>query len=296
MAFFILVLVLFLFLRDNLSLTQNLHHLCLTGLNFNSSFPDIYQALICGKRLPYGSVREIFVKGGLIHLMIVSGAHLIFLERLLIKAPIPKSLNRGFIYLSLILYACVSQLNPPVLRALFSFFLLRFSRKYKLFWSPVSITLLSGVLCVIYKPETQDSFSLQLSVLTSLLYHSCRDSLKRSFLIYLFVLPIINHWQDLSSLTVFINWILAPVISAFLFPLSFLSAFFPFLYPLSDRLWLICLKVLQGIQFLPFQQSLYDWRLPKEWIWFYIIFLWVFLARLERFFIRIKIKRRATGE
>ncbi|MBC6414832.1 MAG: ComEC/Rec2 family competence protein [Bdellovibrionales bacterium] len=288
--FFILVFIPFLFFFDSFKLSQSLHQLCLNNLSFDSSIPEIYQALICGKRLPYSELRELFVKGGLIHLMIVSGTHLIFLERLLLKIPFLKT---NFIYFFLTLYALTSQLNPPILRALFSFFLSKFSKKWNLFWSPISITLLSGFLCLLYRPNDQDSFSLQLSVLASLLHHSFKSPLKCSFFIYLLILPLINHWQELSSLTVLINWIIAPVISSFLFPLSFLTGFFPFLYVFSDFSWSICLKILKFIQQLPFDKSLHNWCLPKKWIWFYIIFIWFVLFHFKSFLIRMKIKRKS---
>ena len=289
MIFFFLIPV--LSLQAQFSLSQNLHELCLTELSFQSNYPEIYQALICGKRLPFGELRELFIKGGLIHLMIVSGAHLIFLEYWLSKLPVPSRLQNLFLSISLVIYALISQLHPPVLRALFSFFIRRFSEKNHLFWGPFQVTLLSAFFCLFYIPNAKDSFSLQLSVLATLLYHSCRNSLLRSFLIYLFILPIINHWQGLSSLTVLVNWILAPLISSLLFPLSFLSVFCPFLYPFTDVLWFLFLKILKITEFFPFKTSLFSWSLPRDWIWFYVLGLWCFLFHLESFLIRIKIKK-----
>ena len=288
---FLLFLILFLKGQAQFSLSENLHELCLTNLSFESSYPELYQALICGKRLPFGELRDIFVKGGLIHLMIVSGAHLIFLEHWLSKLPLPSKIKTPVLSISLLVYALVSQLHPPVLRALFSFFLRRFSEKNHLFWGSFQITLLSAFFCLFYVPNAKDSFSLQLSVLAALLYHSSRDSLFRSFLIYLFVLPIINHWQELSSLTVLINWILAPLISSILFPLSFLTVFLPFLYPLTDFLWSLFLKILKITELLPLQDSFFSWFLPKDWIWFYILGVWFFLFHLESVLIRMKIRK-----
>lgn len=285
-----MILTLFLNIQEQFSLSAGLHGLCLNKLSFESSYTEIYQALLCGKRLPFGELRDIFIKGGLIHLMIVSGAHLIFLEHWLSKLPFPSRLKTPFLYCSLILYALASQLHPPVLRALFSFFIRRFSAKNHLFWGPFQVTFVSAVFCLFCQLNAKDSFSLQLSLLATLLYHSCRDSLLRSFVIYLFILPIINHWQELSSLTVLINWILAPLISSILFPLSFLAGFFPFIYPFTDALWSLFLKILKLTEKLPFQNSFFSWPIPKDWIWGYILGVWFFLFHLESFLIRIKIK------
>ena len=238
----------FLFL-DLSSLSEEMHKICLKKLSFSSSFPEIYKALVCGKRLPYGEMKQLFVKGGLIHLTVISGAHLLFLESLWLKLPLPKNIKNKTLSLFLVLYALTGRFQPPVLRALFSVFFLQISQKLKLFWSPTGITLLSALACLIYNKEWVNSISLQLSVLASLVYSVPKSSLKKAFFIYLSLLPLLNHWQSLHPLTVLINWILAPVISGLLFPLSFLSPFLPFLYKLSDFLWLIFLKLLELVKF-----------------------------------------------
>ena len=278
---FIFLTLSFLFL-DLSSLSSEIHEICLKQLAFKSSLPDIYEALVCGKRLPYGEIKQLFVKGGLVHLTVVSGAHLLFLERFWLKLPLPKLIKNGGLSLFLILYALASQLNPPVLRALFSFFLFQLSQKLKLFWSPAGITLLSALFCLIYNKNWIDSISLQLSVLASLLYSSSKSSLKKAFFIYLSLLPLLNRWQNLHPLTVLINWILAPVISGLLFPFAFLSPFVPFLYKVSDFLWLIFLKLLEGVKFLPSNKPLIKYQLPEDWTWFYILLIFFALSAFKK--------------
>ena len=278
---FILFFVGFLFF-DLRELSREMHELCLKQLSFKSSFPEIYKALVCGKRLPYGELKQLFVKGGLIHLTVVSGAHLLFLESLCLKLPLPKKIKNGGISLFLILYALASQFQAPVLRALFSFFLRQASQKLKLFWSSAGITLLSALLCLIYNKDWLSSSSLQLSVLASLLYSSSQSFLKKSFLIYLFLLPFLNRWQSLHPLTVVINWICAPVISGLLFPFSFLSPFLPFFYKVSDFLWLIFLKLLEGVKFLPSDSAFIKYQLPESWTWFYILFVFFILSFFKK--------------
>ena len=267
----------------NLSaLSSEVHEICLQHLNFESSFPDIYKALVCGKRLPSGEVKQLFVKGGLIHLTVVSGAHLVFLESLWLKLPLPKTLKVKGLSLFLILYALASNLHPPVLRALFSFFLLQLSHNLQLFWSSTSIILFSALICLIYNVTWVDSVSLQLSVLASLVYSISKNSLKKSFFIYLFILPLLNRWQNLHPFTVLINWIAAPLISGFLFPLSFLSPFAPFLYKASDFLWLKFLWLLEGVKFLPSDTVLIQYQLPENWTWFYILLIFFVLSVLKK--------------
>ena len=278
---FILLLLAFLCF-DLTALSNEIHEICLKQLSFKSSLPDIYKALVCGKRLPYGELKQIFVKGGLIHLTVVSGAHLLFLENLYLKLPLPKPIKNGGLCFFLILYALASQFQPPVVRALFSFFLLQFSQRLKLFWSATGRTLLSALFCLIYNKDWIDSGSLQLSVLASLVYSVPKSSLKKAFFIYLFLLPFLNRWQSLHPLTVLINWILAPVISGLLFPLSFLSPFLPFLYKISDFLWLVFLRLLEGVKFLPADTALIKYQLPEKWTWFYILFIFFVLSAFKK--------------
>ena len=276
------VLFLLNYFWDLSLLSHEIHKTCLERLNFQSAVPDIYKALVCGQKLPHGEMKQLFVKGGLIHLTVVSGAHLIFLERLWLKLPLPKKAKKKGLSFFLILYALASQLNPPVLRALFSFFLSQLSQKQKLFWSPAGIILLSALLCLIYNKNWLDSVSLQLSVLASLLYSFSKSSLKKCFFIYLFTLPLLNRWQTLPPLTVLINWILAPIISGLLFPLSFISPFFPFLYKITDFLWLAFLRILDLIKLLDSNNSLIKYQLPENWTWLYILLIFLALSIFKK--------------
>ena len=265
------------------SVSSDLHHLCLEQLNFKTPMADIYKSLVCGKKLPTGGIKKLFIQGGLIHLTVVSGAHLLFLEQFWKKLPLPVLLKTHGLIIMLILYALASHLHPPVLRALFSFFLFRLSHSLKLFWSAHWITLFSGILCLIYQPTWVHSFSLQLSLLASLLQHISTSSIKKCFFIYLFILPVVNRWQALHPLTVLINWTLAPLISSLLFPLSFLSPFFPALYHLTDHLWAIAFHTLKVVTIFPSQSPLMKWHISKEWIWPYIGFVCFFLFAVRLF-------------
>ena len=255
-------------------ISNTLHELCLEQLNFDTPLSEIYKALVCGKRLAPGYVKEIFIKGGLIHLTVVSGAHLLFLEKFWKHLPWPAFLKNQGLFIVLILYALVSHLYPPVVRALFSFFLFQLSRSFKLFWNSHLITLLSGILCLIYKPSWIYSFSLQLSLLACFLQNISISSIKKSFFIYIFILPVINRWQALHPLTVLINWAFTPIIGSLLFPLSFLSPFFPPIYMITDFLWSIVLQVLKIMSFFPSQSPIMKWFIPKEGMWLYVSFVY----------------------
>lgn len=268
---------------DVQSLSYDLHELCLEKLHFKGQLKNIYESLVCGKRLPPGHLKELFIHGGLIHLTVVSGAHLLFLEKLWKKLPLPALIKTHGLFIILILYAFASRLYPPVVRALFSFFLFRLSQSFKLFWSAHLVTLLSGLLCLLYQPSWVHSFSLQLSLLACFLQNISTNPLKKCFFIYLFILPVVNRWQALHPFTVLINWTAAPLISSLLFPLTFLSPMVPGLYPLTDRLWSITLQTLKLVRFFPSQSPFMDWFVPDKWIWLYIAMVCLILFTVHWF-------------
>lgn len=257
-------------------LSLEFHKKCLQMSSLQSELQDIYKALICGKRLPEGSIKESFIRNGLIHLMVVSGAHLLFLEKFWKKVN-PPFFQTGGIIILLTLYTLTANLHPPVLRALFSFLLLKISSSYKLFWNSFLITHLSGILCLIYSPSWVFSPSLHLSWLASLSQNASPSRLKKSLLTYIIILPICNRWQFLHPFTVFINWIIAPFIGAVLFPLSLLTILFPPVHFITDKLWTGILKFLSLFQmFLP-DFHLIKWSVPESGVWIYILLVFIVL-------------------
>ena len=258
------------FLIDIREISAYLHDQCLSVLSLKGRWAPVYKALICGERLPQGSIKQVFIEGGLIHLMVVSGAHLLFLEKLWTKLPLPVFKKSGLFFF-LIFYALITELHPPVVRALFSFFLFQLSQNHKLFWGHFLITHLSGVLCLFYSPYWIRSISLQLSWLASLAHGTSSSSLKKAFLTYIIVFPIVSQWQFLHPLTVFINWSLAPLIGFVLLPLSFITAFFPFFQPFSDKVWNFVFFILKWAnQLMPDWPRLSIFKQFQGFMWFYI--------------------------
>lgn len=255
---------------DITELSSFLHNQCLSALPLKGQWKPVYEALICGQRLPRGSIRQTFTEGGLIHLMVVSGAHLIFMEKLWMKCPLPFFKKTGLFFL-IVFYALITHLHPPVVRALFSFFLFQMSHSKKLFWSHPLVTQLSGIFCLIYSPQWISSFSLQLSWLAALAYGISSSPLKKAFIIYLVAFPLISQWQFLHPLTVLVNWLLSPIIGFIMLPLSFVTALFSFLQPLSDTVWSLIFLILKWISgLLPDLPKPSFFQNAREYIWLYI--------------------------
>jgi len=254
-----------------LPLSEKLHSWCVQRIH--QSRPDqidIYLALLCGKRLPTGTLRDVFTHVGLIHLMVVSGAHLIFLEKMWLKLP-SWPFKNIFISSSLVIYSLMAGLHPPVFRALISFFLHRFVKRFQLFWSSYWVIMLSGVFSLMFNPKWISSTSLQLSLIGALGFVSSRYSkLFSCALCYLLLLPVLSQWTSLHPLTAGVNWIFYPIISVTLFPLSVFSFIFPFCYHITSYFWL---KLIQFLQLLkPFLEQIpfYIYPIHGYWIWIYI--------------------------
>ena len=278
-------------LEDLAPLSAALQQWCLDRVEAKArSSAEIYSALLCGKKLSYQShIREVFEGAGLIHLMVVSGAHLIFLEKL--WKPIPRFKFKNWcIAASLILYALMAGLYPPVVRALAGFVLARICRQWKLFWSPYWRVILSGVICLIISPSWISSISLQMSLIGALAFsYSCYSKFLGNAMCYTLLLPILSQWTLLHPASVFINWAFFPLISITLFPLSVLSFIFPFLYNAVNPLWSFLIKILGRLEIFLKHPPFYIPPLNPHWIWAYIaiIFfvsqcLWITLRRLRK--------------
>ena len=256
-----------------------LHKMCLERVEtINLEVPEIYFALLCGERLPDGDLKKIFISLGIIHLMVISGSHLIFIEKTWSLLPRFRFKNL-LLTLFLLIYSMSAGLKPPVLRALFSLLLSKINREMKLFWSPYTRVFISGLLCLLFNNTWVSSLSLQLSWLASLGMSNHRISkLKSCFLTFIFLLPIISQWGGLSPLSIILNWLITPLVSGLLLPLSFLTLLFPFLHPLPNELWQGFIHISQYLQpIMENYRSELNWSLNFFERWIYICLLSILL-------------------
>ena len=269
---------------------STLHGWCLDRISTHTFNTEIYSALICGKRLTFGGeLRKIFTDAGLIHLMVVSGAHLLFLEK--IFKFLPKfPFKNGFIFFSLVFYSLIAGLHPPIFRALVSFFLSVVSQKFRLFWTPYWRIMFSGIICLVLNPQWISSTSLQLSWIGALAFSTARYSRFLSqVLAYFLILPVISQWTGLHPLSIWINWIMFPVISMILFPLSVLSFIIPVVSPVTNFFWTHLIGILEKLQPVFQQTPFYIPYIPQKFRWIYIgcLFfigqmIWVLVRRYRR--------------
>ena len=223
--------------------------------------------MVCGAALPPGEELTLFLDTGLIHLMVVSGAHLMFLERGLEWLP-----SRAR-WLTLAFYCWLTGFGPPVVKAL-----ARRSVSAPLGrrgWSGLQIEAASVAVTLSFIPEWLFSRSFLMSwvcalalALPPLLRRAELDlALKVHLLMYAFCAG--------AGVGVFWNALFAPLVGAVLFPLSLAALAVPPLTPLTDLVWeafLWCLRA--GPRAAP---AMWFWPAARLVWWpltLQILFLW----------------------
>lgn len=206
----------------------------------SSPYSYFYSSLVCGTSLPAGALKSALADTSLLHLFVVSGSHLLFLEFFL-QLVLKKMPHRSIaIALLLFLYGVLVNLQAPVLRALLGFGFAYLNRLKKYFWRAHTVTFLSGTLCLCLVPLWSYSYSLLLSWTTSLVLAVAQEqapkdhSLIQSTLIYVFLLPVLLSFNCPAPTSIIFNVIAAPVLGFLLFPLSLVCFFIPWLTSVAD--------------------------------------------------------------
>ncbi len=133
-----------------------LHKTC-ESLTPISDYQDFYKALVCGTDLPPSQLKEYFKMSGLLHLIVVSGSHLIF-----ILFFYEKLFSDRFRYLKVILltvYTFITGLQPPTVRALVGIGIRKLNDTRSYFWDSVQISWITGVLTLVLYKNWSNSFS-----------------------------------------------------------------------------------------------------------------------------------------
>ncbi|MYE07865.1 MAG: hypothetical protein F4X95_03845 [Oligoflexia bacterium] len=243
----------------------------------------LYSAFICGERLPDGEIKKTFIALGIIHLTVISGAHLIFLEKIWNLLPVFRFKNI-LLALFLLTYSMSAGLSPPILRALFSLLLARINKKLKLFWSPYIRVHISGLLCLLCQNNWFHSLSLQLSWIASLGMSNHRLSrFKSCVLTFLLILPIVSQWGGVHPLSIILNWLITPLAACVLLPLSLLTVPFPILRFFTDEIWKYFLYGMNLFKPLTENRRIeLSWSLSSFQIWIYIC---IFFISLHLYFV-----------
>lgn len=280
--------------------TLFLQNACSNFFTSRLSQGELASAFVCGTPIRDLHVHEIFIQTGLIHLMVVSGSHLQMLS-LLLSWVTPKNWKSPWfdlgLALLLIFYALLSGFQPPVVRALAARLLMICSRFFHWSWDPGKINMAAGLLLLSLAPGWIFNFSFLLSWLASLglivapLCFSTPCRPRRRALAM--ALSAVQFWLtcfciqalmavallQFSVLGLFMNSLVAPLISILLFPLSLSVIVIPSLHGLIDIVWLSLLQFLQFFLVFATPTGISPYPSPDRWI-----YLWIFLAFIHAFF------------
>ncbi len=286
------------------------------------------RAVVCGEPLPTlnsgASLKGDFVKTGLIHLLVVSGSHLVGVEiwvRFLSKCLRMSRLRDAAIFSSLVAFTLMTLATPPVLRALFSWMLMFSSSHFRLGWTRAQILTMSGAFCLSGCRTRWDLGSLILSWLASLglafstgftissapspalktshrrlilrertllFFRGVKRDLIGHISVYVTLIPALIPMGVPSLASIACNLVFAPVMGFVLFPISVLG--YAGLATLADRIWSIALA---GVSLAarhtpePWSPRLYS----PAWLVPYVFALSLLLIARER-----RAKLKAVGE
>jgi len=197
----------------------------------------LYSAMVCGTSLPAGWEKQVFLDSGLIHIMVVSGAHLLFLESLLSRAP------RRVRLPCLFFYCWFTGFGAPVVRAFAHRVVQTFLQPKG--WSGIQIEAAAVTLTLALWPSWLLSRSLQMSWMCALALSLPRilrpaaldQAVKAYALLFVFA--------GAPLLSIAWNTLLAPLVGVILFPLCLSVLLFPWLSGPVDLVWDLFLWILR---------------------------------------------------
>lgn len=249
-----------------------LHSGCLSRAP-DSPFRPWYQAIVCGENLPPSPEKLWFQRSGLIHVIVVSGSHLIFLDEILLLLPgssIPVALFRWSV---LLLFSLMTNLQPPIARALIQRALTWFFITTRRPLTRLHLQLISGIVTVSLFPQWWTSLSFIMSWVCALalgLPLPSKSPLARAGLIYLLMLPVMWNIQIPQPGQIFFNLLLGPLFALVLFPMSLLGFLHSLLTLLSDWGWRLTFFLFSH---MPLPETETAGTFANIWLIFYIVAL-----------------------
>jgi competence protein ComEC len=259
---FSLIILLLIFSNFRISAVAELksvsdfaHSFCLNQVPSHATSAAEIKALVCAENFSNLSQQQLYISSGLIHLFVVSGAHLLFIEQFLNKISGEKKLPFTLLFSVLFAYGLMCALNPPVSRCLIGFAVNEFLFVRNIRWPAHFRILVVGCLTLLVNPDWISSLSLQMSwvaaftvTLTSELFKE-RSAFFRQSLFFIFLYPMIMWFQPASPGIILSNLFLAPVLEFILLPSAFLAWIFHVFTPFFDFLIQIFVTMLNGLEF-----------------------------------------------
>ncbi len=239
------------------------------NLGPESDYSELYDAIVCGSKIKSPYFKQIFQQSGLLHLIVVSGSHLVFLAEILSRMRLRSAVLQTSILAS---YVLVCQMQAPSLRSFFVFVTSLISEKYALHMPKFYQYIISTVFCLMLFPSWASSISLKLSLLAAIGLSLSHQHTKQCWIIFLLIMPIL-FFGNMGIVSLINNIFLSPVIGLFLFPLSLLVKALPFLGAWVDYIWISLLEILCFINGIFPPTKSHGFHLPNQehLQWLYIL-------------------------
>lgn len=267
------------FLPINLAeIGQPFQNICKDMSPSASPYLHYYMATICGVDPPPDPLIWDLREVGLYHLIVVSGAHLIFLNQILeiLFFFFSEKLRFRISFFFLFFYSLFSGLNPPVVRALATLVVRAANLHNRWRWSEPQVSLVSGLSLLALFPAWWGSLSFLMSWTAAVGLSLCRGSFEKCALVYLLMLAPLSSIQVLSPLTIFMNWLFAPIIGFLILPFSLLPFLWHPLAHLSDVVWMVLLTAVSWSQ--PIMASVGPMIFFSRGTSWFLLFSWQALA------------------
>lgn len=268
-------------------LSLQMHNACLKSLNQlktlelsatkKSEAHSAAQALVCGYEIEDLSLKNLFTKTGLIHLLVVSGSHLLLMKILLdwcfgfvlnqLSKWLPhikESHSIAPVLFCLFLYVLMCLMNPPVVRSFISILIMTSVAKMNLRWAPTSQQYLTSLVALFINPAWLISLSFQMSWLASLaldlasikrdrtdealdlpgqFQRGFRMAATKTMYIYLSFTFLFCYFGFPHPFVPIYSLVLSPVLEVVLFPMALLST----LSELTARIYILAFDLLSTL-------------------------------------------------
>lgn len=281
-------------LTNSAELMEVFPNFCTSLLPEVSAHRSALASLLCGQKVTDPDLYERLRQTALLHLFVVSGAHLIELERLLEWLRIPRLAR----ITGAIGFTALSGAQPPLVRALIGLLLPERIFGPRTAWPShgrsETEVLKVGLLTLAMVPFWIHSMSLALSWACAFsislpLGQGWRGALRRTLAVWLVLSPLLAPWGLSTPMSWVLNLIIAPVFSAVSLPLALIAlAGGRFVEPF-DRFMDLFLWLLHQLSD-PSLSAKTGEAPPVGWRW-----LWIGGLHVFTHFIRVTMRRRACA-
>lgn len=222
--------------------SQPLQSICVAQFE-SKVMQSIGSAMVCGQDLPAGDLRTLFLQLGIYHVLVVSGAHLIFLSQAFEAWQHNRPERAKLVAGLLLAFALMTGFQAPIVRAGLQILFRRLRRRH-----PLQHLFISYIACLVLHPPWLMSVSLHLSLLAAIGMSLPLSYGLRSLAIIILTLPLILGFGTFNLPGAMMGIGLSPVIELLLFPMCLLAWILPLLQPLIESAIVFALQLLESLR------------------------------------------------